>query len=71
MTFRPRKDWVVAELRVERSDETQAQLETAGIELLEYSARYGQYRIRLTKADLARSKELLVALIGRAHGNGE
>lgn len=71
MTFRPRKDWVVVELRIERSDETQAQFETAGIELLEYSARHGQYRIRLTKADLVRSKDLLVALIGRARGDGE
>ena len=56
MTFRPRKDWVVTELTVEGSDETQAQLEAAGIELLEYSARYGQYRIRLTKADLAKNQ---------------
>jgi hypothetical protein len=71
MTFRPRKDWVVVELRIERSEETQAQLEAAGIELLEYSARYGQYRIRLTKADLARSRDLLVALMHRAHGDGE
>lgn len=71
MTFRPRKDWILAELRLERSDETQAQLENAGIEVLEYGARYSQYRIRLTKADLAKSKDLLVTLMRRAHGDGE
>lgn len=69
--LRPRKDWIVAELRLDPSDETQARLEDAGVELLEYSSRYGRYRIRLTKADLANSKELLVELMRRAHGGDQ
>jgi hypothetical protein len=69
MTFRPRKDWILSELRLERSEETQAQLENAGIEVLEYGTRGGQYRIRLAKADLSKNKELLVELMRRAHGD--
>ena len=71
MTFRPRKDWILVELRLERSDETQAQLENAGIAVLVYYARGGQYRIRLTKADLVKNKDLILSLMRRAHGDGE
>ncbi len=71
VTFQPRKDWIVMELRIERSDETQASLEEAGIEVLEYGARYGKYRVRITKPDLTRSRELLLRLFVQARGDVE
>jgi hypothetical protein len=71
VTFRPRKDSVLVEFRVDRSDETTAEIEAAGIELLEYGVRYGQYRLRLVKADLERSRALLTGLMRRAHGDAE
>ncbi len=71
VTFRPRRDWILMEIRLERSDETQARLEEAGIEVMEYGARGGQYRIRVSKADMTKNKELLVELFSLAHGDGE
>lgn len=69
--FRPRKNALLVEMRLERSEEVDAQLETAGIEVLEYSARYGQVRMHVTKPDLTKNKELLVGLMRRAHGEAE
>ena len=71
VTFRPRRDWILMEIRLDRSDETQSRLEEAGIEVMEYGARGGQYRIRVTKADMSKNKDLLVDLFSRAHGSDE
>jgi hypothetical protein len=69
ITFRPMKDWVRVEIRLERSEETEALLRQAGIDLMDYSTRWGQYRVRVTKPDLTRNKELLIDLMRRAHGD--
>jgi hypothetical protein len=71
VTFRPLKDWVRIEIKLERSDETQAQLEEAGIDVMDYNERWGQYRIRLTRPDLTKNKDLLLDLMSRAHGDVE
>jgi hypothetical protein len=70
VAFKPKKDWVWMEVRLERDDETQVSLDEAGVEA-KYDARWGQYRIRLTKGDVARHRELLVSLMQQAHGNVE
>lgn len=71
VTFSPLKDWVRVEFKLERSDETQAQLDDAGLDVMTYDARWGNYRIRLAKGDMAKNKELLVDLMRRAHGDAE
>ncbi len=71
VTLRPKKEWLQVDVRLERSDETQAQLERAGLDVMEYDARWGYYRIRLSKADLAKNREVLEALMVRAHGDAE
>jgi hypothetical protein len=38
---------------------------------MDYNTRWEQYRIRLTKPDLAKHKDLLVGLMTRAHGDVE
>src|SRR5436305_2683055 len=50
--FRPKRDFVRFEPRLTRSEETQASLEAAGLDVMEYDARWGRYRIRLGKNDL-------------------
>jgi hypothetical protein len=70
VTFRPRRDWILMEIRLERSDETQARLEEAGVEVMEYGTRGGHYRVRVTKADMAKNRDLLVDLFARARGDG-
>lgn len=64
--FRPKKDYLRIEVRLERSEEIQAQLDAAGVDVMEYDSRWSRYRIRLLKADLQKHAELLVSLLKRS-----
>lgn len=66
--FRPKKDWVRLEPRLDRSEEIQAKLEEAGIDVMEYDSRWGRYRIRLGRADVRKHEPLLRALMKKAYG---
>ena len=59
------------EIRLPRTDETDALLEEAGIETLEYSARWARYRIRVTEKDFKTHTELFKQLINEARGQRE
>lgn len=68
--FRPKKDWVRFEPRLERSNEIQSKLEEAGIDIMEYDARWGRYRIRLSKGEMKKHEHLLRDLLKQAYGQG-
>jgi predicted transport protein len=70
VTFLPQKDWVRIEIRLERSDETQALLDASGLDVIDYS-RSGRYRIRVRKADLTNNEDLLISLMAQARGEAE
>jgi len=69
--FRPQKTSVMFEIRLPRTDETDSLLEEAGIETLEYSARWARYRIRVTEKDFKMHTELFKRLIDDARGQRE
>ena len=69
--FRPQKVALMVEIRLERSDEVQAQLDAAGLTVIDYDDRAGHYRIRLDKTDLTKHKELLISLMTQARGGAE
>jgi len=64
--FRPKKDFLRLEVRLERSDETQAELDSSGLDVMDYDARWGKYRIRLAAGDIAKHREFLTTFMGRA-----
>jgi predicted transport protein len=66
--FRPKKDWLRLEVRLDASDETQAQLDLSGLDVMDYDSRWGRYRIRLAKGDTAKHKDFLTALLTEAFG---
>lgn len=66
VAFRPKKAFVLFEPKLPRTDETDAMLEDAGIETLEYDARWGNYRIRVTDADFKTHRDLVRTLIEKA-----
>jgi hypothetical protein len=68
MTFRARRDYLIAEFRIERSDEVGDRVEASGIDSLPYEERWGRYRLRLTEDDVRKNRELLGDLIRRASG---
>lgn len=61
--FRPKKDWLRIEPRLQRSEKIQAMLDQSGIDVMEYDSRWGRYRIRLGKSDLKKHDALLRELL--------
>jgi len=61
--FKPRKRYVLAEIRVPQSDAIREKLEGAGLEVLDYAKRSGRYRMRLTGPDLDANGDLLTSLM--------
>lgn len=69
VSMRPRLQHIIVEFRIPRSDELTSRLEEQGVEMLEYAARWGRYKIRVTGADLDDKRELLRELVHTAHGS--
>jgi len=67
VVFRPKKDWIRVEPRLPRADETQAQLETEGLDLMDYDTRWGRYRINLAKGDVKKHEAFLTSFLKRAY----
>lgn len=69
VVFRPQKTAVRIDLKMRRSDEIDSKVEQADLDALEYNARWGVYRIRLTASQIDSKVEPLRELIGLAYGN--
>ncbi len=65
--FAPEKGWLRVEVRLEESEETQQQLEKAGLDVMNYDSEWGRYRIRLYKGDVTKYKDVLVDLTRRSY----
>ena len=66
VAFRPRNNAININVRLPKSDEVDYLIEQSGLETLEYSRRWNQYRIRLSKTDVVTHADLLRDLIHRA-----
>ena len=64
--FKPKKDWLRLEVRLERSDEMQKQLEGSSLDVMDYDAQWGRYRIRLAEEDIAKHRDFLLSLMSKA-----
>lgn len=67
--FRPKKEWLRVEPRLERSDELEAKLEEEGLDVMDYDARWGRYRIRLAKGQIKQHEVFLKDLLNQAYKN--
>jgi hypothetical protein len=65
--FRPKKDWVRFEPRLERDEAVQQKLEEAGLDVMEYDEQWGRYRISLTQEDLRKHEKVLRDLLAKAY----
>jgi predicted transport protein len=66
VAFKPQKNALRIEVRLERSEEVEASLEEAGMEVLDYDSRSGRYKIRLTPGDVLKHPEVLTELFAKA-----
>jgi len=62
--FRPKKEWLGVNFRIEKPDDLQEKLDEAGLDAMDYDSKWGRYRLRLTKDDLAKHTDL-VRLLAR------
>jgi hypothetical protein len=61
--FHAKKNSFRTEIRLASSPEIDQQLEAAGIEVMDYDAKWGRYRLRLTKSDTKKHSDLLLRLL--------
>lgn len=67
VTFRPKKIYINLEIKIPETEETDAMIDEAGLETLEYNKRWGLYRLRLAKADIEQKPDVLKQLIQAAY----
>lgn len=65
--FRPRKNAVRLEARLSRTEEIEAILESAGLDMLDYDGKWRRYRVRLQTGDIKKHLDVLQQLIERAY----
>ena len=68
--FRPIKNVVRLEVRLNKSEKTEQSLNELGLDLMDYS-RDGRYRIRLAKEDLKKHAEFLRSLLQNAYSESQ
>lgn len=66
--FIARKSSLNMELRLKQSDEIEKKLEEAGLDLMNYDKKWGRYRIKLSKQEVNKHKELITNLLKMAYG---
>ena len=67
--FRPKRDWLRLEVRLDRSEELQAELDGSGLDVMDYDSNWGRYRFRLAKGDVTKHKAFITMLMTKAYGN--
>lgn len=68
VAFRPQRATLRLEIKLPKSEETTKRLEDAGLEVLEYDRRFGNYKIRLSPEDIEKHREtLLLSLMQEAY----
>jgi hypothetical protein len=68
MSFRPKRQHVILEVKLPRTEEFSQRLDESGLEILAYS-RWGQYRMQISEADLPAQEQLLRDLAAAARDN--
>lgn len=67
VTFRPKRAHMTLEVKLKQSEEIDAKIDGYGLDTLEYSKRWGLYRIRLGKGDVKRHADAIRDLMGLAY----
>jgi hypothetical protein len=66
--FRAKKNFTRMEIRIDKSEELENEIETRGIDLMDYDKRYSKYRIKITSIDLKKHKEFIKDLVRKSKG---
>ncbi|HHI80593.1 MAG TPA: hypothetical protein ENK02_11500 [Planctomycetes bacterium] len=64
---RPKKGFIRFEPRLKSSPETTERLENAGLDVMDYDARWRRYRIRLKPGEIEKNREILEEVVKEAY----
>jgi hypothetical protein len=64
--FKPKRDWLRVEPRLDKADDLDAMLDQAGVDVMDYDIRWNRYRIRVTKPDFGKHQQVLKDVLKRA-----
>ncbi|MCY4558970.1 MAG: DUF5655 domain-containing protein [Chloroflexi bacterium] len=67
VVFRPKKKFVILEIRLDRSEEIDQVLDNSDFDVMRYDKQFGNYRLRLTPADVEQFDHLLQRLLKEAY----
>jgi predicted transport protein len=66
---RPKKNYMRLEVKLPKTAETDALIESSGIEEMGYDNRWGNYRLRFSKGDIKKQEKVLLELLAKAETN--
>ena len=66
--FLAKKSFMRIEIRLNRSDELEKEIEEKGLDLMDYEKRGGRYRIKLSMNDIKKHRDFIAYLIRKAKG---
>lgn len=61
--FRPQRNAMRLELRIAKSEDVEKKIDTAGLVMLDYDARWGRYRLKLDIGDVKKHEVFLTELL--------
>jgi len=64
--FRAKKSFMRMEIRIDKSEELENEIESKGIDLMDYEKRSGRYRIKLTMNDLKKHRDYIGDLVRKS-----
>jgi len=67
IVLRPRKHVINVDVKLPQSPETDQLFEQAGLDVMDYDKRWGNYRFRLSQTEIKQHAELLTKLFKRAY----
>jgi len=67
--FRPQKNSIRIDAKLERSDAIEQKIAASGLEVMDYDSRWSRYRIRLGKGDVIKHEAILRELFLAAYGD--
>ena len=66
--FKAKKNFTRMEIRLEKSDELENEIESRGMDVMDYEKRNGRYRIKLTEKDLKKHRDFIKDLVRKSKG---
>ena len=66
---RPKKNYMIIELRLQKSEEIDQIIESNDLDEMSYDKRWGNYRIRLNKGEISKKTEVIQTLLEKAEKN--